>query len=200
MNTKTSELIRKKASELIAAHGYDALDLTMLAEDGLPMEVVAVQAQSKQQLLFSLLERTVVELIDALQATVLPIADSKAQLRAFIRLHIAFHVDRSPETLIATAELKNLSPSNYKKIVGLRNLYEGHVRDILQRGCDRRYFSMSDVGVTAASLLTMLTHTTCRHGEFEAFIAEMTELSFRLVGASDKPTCTILPFPSRNLG
>lgn len=203
MNAKTSEVIRKKASEFIAVHGYDALDLAMLVEDGLPIEVVDRQARSKQQLLFSLLEEIMVELIDALQVSVLPIEDAKARLQAFIRLHIRFHATRSPEVLIATTELKNLDPSNYKKIVALRNLYEGHVRDVIQRGCDQKCFSVADVGVAAASLITMLTYSTRRQGEIsdvsmEAFTTDMIELSLRLVGATEKPACIIIPFPTRS--
>lgn len=190
MNNKTSELIRKKASELIATHGYDAL------------EVVDRQVQSKQDLLFSLLEKFMTELIDALQTTVLPIQDSKSQLQAFVGLHIDFHAMWSPEALIATTALNSLSPFNYKKIVALRNLYDGHVRDIIQRGCDQRRFSVSDVSVAAASLITMLTHTTRRHSELpdvpmEAFTAYLLERVLRLVGAAEQPSCTVIPFRPR---
>jgi len=144
---------------------------------------------SKQALLSGLLESVMTDLLAAAQHDVLCHSDPVQQLRAFVGLHIRFHVDRKNDVLIATTELRSLSSVNLAKIVRLRNRYEAILSSILRLGIRLGVFVLSDAKTAALAMIPMLTgvaqwYRPGRRVTREQVIDRYTALCMAMVGAS----------------
>jgi hypothetical protein len=83
-----------------------------------------------------------------------------AELRAFVRFHVRYHMDRRNEVFISYMELRSLSDQNAAEIIALRKRYEAELRGILARGAAAGQFAIPDPTVTAMALIAMLTGVT----------------------------------------
>jgi AcrR family transcriptional regulator len=158
---KTEAAIREAAVELIARHGFEGVSMRRLAE------AVGVQAgalyryfPTKQALLASMMREHMRHLIDSWRRARPDGADPVAQLAAFARFHVRYHMDRRDEVFINYMELRSLDAGNAPEIVALRKEYEGELRAILARGVAAGAFRAPDVAVTAMALIAMLTGVT----------------------------------------
>jgi AcrR family transcriptional regulator len=196
---ETARLVRRAAVDLIAEHGFEAMSVRQLASRvGLTAGSLYNHFGSKQDLLSGLLQAVMEDLLSAVDRQVLQHRDPRLQLQAFIQVHIQFHVERKNDVLIATTELRSLSPENLKKIVRLRNRYEATLSHILRRGCARRMFKVRDTKVTALAMIPMLTGVTQWYRpsgrlNSEQLVEQYIELCFAMVGA---PRAAALPLPA----
>jgi AcrR family transcriptional regulator len=187
---ETVKLIRRAAVNLIAEHGFEATSLRQLAEEvGLTVGSLYNYIGSKQELLNGLLQAVMEDLLAAVDSQVLVHQNPLAQFRAFVQLHIQFHVDRKNDVLIATTELRSLNHENYRNIVKLRNRYEATLSLILKRGRARRLFKVADTKIAALALIPMLTGVSQWYrpsGRFnrDELIERYLELCLVMVGAS----------------
>ncbi len=76
---------------------------------------------TKEDLLFSLMERHMRELAESWNAARPPSLDPAAQLAAFVDHHIRFHVARRHATHVSNIELRSLSKVRRTSILKLRN-------------------------------------------------------------------------------
>ena len=158
---KTEAAIRAAAVGLIARHGYEGVSMRRLAE------AVGVQAgalyryfPTKQDLLFSMMRAHMRHLIESWRAARPQGADPAAELDAFARFHVRYHIDRRDEVFINYMELRSLTPEHRAEIAALRREYEDALRAILARGVASGAFASRDVAVTAMALIAMLTGVT----------------------------------------
>src|SRR5271154_6195923 len=91
----TLRQIRRSAADLIAEHGYEAMNLRQLATRvGIKGGSLYNHIGSKQELLFGLLVEVMEDLQLALKQKVLCHEGPLLQFQAFVQMHIQFHVDR----------------------------------------------------------------------------------------------------------
>ena len=155
---ETARNIRRCAVDLIAEHGFEAMSLRQLADRvGITAGSLYNYIGSKQDLLSGLLQAVMEDLLAAVDSGVLVHRSPLMQFRAFVQLHVQFHVDRKNDVLIATTELRSLTTDNLRKIVKLRNRYEATLVQILKRGCAAREFTVGDTKLAALALIPMLT-------------------------------------------
>jgi AcrR family transcriptional regulator len=154
----TERAMREAGVHLIAKHGYEAMNLRMLAK------AVGIQAGSlynyisnKQQLLFSLMRAIIEELTAELDASIESVEDPLDRLKIFVKGHVNSHTRRKEEVFIGNMELRSLTPKHYKIIVNLRRAYEQRLIDIIRQGRAKGYFSASDERIAAFAILAMLT-------------------------------------------
>jgi AcrR family transcriptional regulator len=198
---ETVKLIRRAAVDLIAEHGFEAMSLRQLADKvGLTAGSLYNHIGSKQELLSGLLLAVMEDLLAAVASQVLILPNPVSQLKAFIQLHMGFHIDRKNDVLIATTELRSLTPEHYRAIIKLRNRYEAILSRILRRGSARRLFKVSDTKIAALAIIPMLTGVSQwyrANGRFsrDKLIERYVELCLTMVGAPRRksPPLTALP-------
>ncbi len=117
------EQIRGKALELFAARGFTEVSMRELALHlGIGAGSLYHHFESKEQLLFELIEELYDDLLDAAQLT-----DQGAvhgRLQALLQAHIALHERRGLHFLMAEREYRCLSPQHQSQIQQMRQRYE----------------------------------------------------------------------------
>lgn len=155
---QTVDDMRRAATRLIHEHGFEGMNLRMLADAiGVQPGSFYNHIRNKQELLFMLLSGTMEELLRELEAALDEADDPVDALQRFVTFHIQFHADRKAEVFIGNAELRSLTPVNLKKIVAMRSAYEERLIAILVEGKARRLFTVADPKIAAYALIAMLT-------------------------------------------
>ena len=111
----------------------------------------------KQTLLFNLMRDHMEEVLEAWDAEPRPENDPLAELEAFARFHVRFHLERREAVFIAYMELRNLEADNLSDILALRKAYETALIDILVRAKDAGLIATSNPKVAAFAVIAMLT-------------------------------------------
>jgi len=185
----TLRAIRKAAIERIYRHGYEAMNLRDLAADvNLRLGSLYNHVPQKQELLASLLEDIMLELLQDFAQRMAGLAGPKERLLAFVRFHIEWHTARMQETFIGNMELRSLTRAQHDRIIGLRKDYEAQVRAILADGQRAALWKLDDVRVTTLALLSLLTGISTWYREDgrlsqERLIRIYQRLALRLLGA-----------------
>lgn len=147
--------MRAAALHLFARHGFAAVSMRKIAaEIGMQAGALYLYTPDKQTLLFDLMKSHMDELLAAVPA---PHGNAIQQLEAFARFHITFHLDRPDAVFIAYMELRNLEPTNFAVVEGLRREYENRLEAILQSGADAGVFDIPDTKLATMALIAMLT-------------------------------------------
>ena len=157
----TKAKIRKAALRLFAERGYNAVSMRDLAEAvGMRQGGLYNHFEGKQALLSNLMETHMVTLLEARNTAMAGINGTSARLEAFVRHHVAHHLNYPDDVFLAYMEIRSLDPENRARIVALRNRYEHMLRKILEDGCAEGLFSIGDAAVHARMLLAMMTGVT----------------------------------------
>jgi len=153
----TGPKVRDAALRLIAQHGYAAVSMRQIAaEVGIQAGALYNYTPDKQTLLFDLMQGHMAELLAALKAEGLQ-GGAMAQLEAFTRFHIRFHLPRPDQVFVSYMELRNLSADNFASVEALRRQYEDVLENILRAGEAEGVFAVPDTRVTTMALIAMLT-------------------------------------------
>ncbi|MCK4712583.1 MAG: TetR family transcriptional regulator [Marinosulfonomonas sp.] len=153
----TGPRVRKAAARLFARHGFAAVSMRQIAgEVGVQAGALYLYTPDKQTLLFDLMQEHMQDLLAAWDAQDKG-QGALAQLEAFVRFHIRFHLERPDAVFIAYMELRNLSDGNFATIEGLRKRYEDALEGILRRGQQAGVFAVPDTKLAAMALIAMLT-------------------------------------------
>jgi AcrR family transcriptional regulator len=70
---------------------------------------------SKQEILLDLFDRTMDALVDGLERAAATGSSPEEWLRAAVRFHVLFHVERQDEAFISHSELRSLTAENRKR-------------------------------------------------------------------------------------
>lgn len=186
---RTEAAVREAAVNLIARHGYEAMSMRQLAaEVGVQAAALYRYFPTKEDLLFTLMREHMGGLREAWEHARPIDADPAEQLAAYVRNHIAFHIERRHATHVSNMELRSLSPDRLTQILRMRTAYEKELRTILREGAEAGIFSIEDTGLTAMALIQMMTGVIVwfRPGE-RLSVTEVTatylSMTMRLVGA-----------------
>jgi len=181
--------MKRAATRLIAQHGFEGMNLRMLAEDiGVKAGSFYNHIESKESLLHGLLADTMQELMQGLDAALAGAADPADALRRFVAFHIGFHAARRDEVFIGNAELRSLTPEHRADIVARRDAYEQRLRAILAAGRRAGLFDPGDLRVASYALIAMLSGVCTwyrRDGRLgvQVLVRQYTRMAFGLVGA-----------------
>jgi AcrR family transcriptional regulator len=181
--------MKRAATRLIALHGFEGMNLRMLADAiGVKAGSFYNHIESKESLLHTLLADTMTELQDGLEAALAGADGPVDALRRFVAFHIEFHAVRRDQVFIGNAELRSLSDEHRAGIVALRDRYEQQLRAILRAGEAAGVFAPGDLRVTAYALIAMLSGvcTWYRAGGrlgVPQLVRQYTRMAFGAVGA-----------------
>ncbi len=152
----TGPRVREAALSLFAQHGYAAVSMRQIAKDvGVQAGALYNYTPDKQSLLFDLLRGHMDELLTARAQERVP-DTPLAQLEAFSKFHIRFHLERPLAVFISYMELRNLTPENFATIEELRRRYEGQLETILRDGHEAGAFHVVDTKITTLAIIAML--------------------------------------------
>jgi AcrR family transcriptional regulator len=155
---ETLRNLRSAAIRLLSEHGYQAMNLRMLAKAiGVQVGSLYNYIDSKQQLLFWLLKEAVEGLLAQFDQQLGGIVDPPTQMRDFVSFHLSYHIAHSHESLVLGNEKRSLTPKNYRAISNLERLYTAKVQNIIERGIATADFQVADAQVATFALLQMLT-------------------------------------------
>ncbi len=185
----TLRALRSAAIELIAGHGYEAMNLPMLANRaGVTPALLYRYFDNKQQLLFSIVEEVTKKLTNGLMAITEQIADPQEQMRAFIAFYLGYQASNRQESFVLWTETRSLTAQNFRAISHLQRIYTDKVREIVERGVEAGQFAVEDCKIATYSLLQMLV-TVSRwynpRGRIKpaALIEIYTNQIFRMLGS-----------------
>lgn len=152
------ETIRSVSVELFFKKGYFATSISDIANGcGIQKASIYHHYASKEELLFSILKGTMDDLTDCLKASLANSDDVEQQMRAAVRSHVRFHLERQKETFIANSELRGLTSEHHKIIVQKRNEYERIFQNLIHEGSEKGVFSKGDVKILSYAILTLCT-------------------------------------------
>jgi AcrR family transcriptional regulator len=197
--TRSAAAIREAGLRLIYRNGYAAMSLRDLAREvGLTPGSLYNYFESKQSLLFGLLESHLTELLAKLDEALAGVEGAEARLAAFATFHVRYHMARRQETFVVNSELRSLDPEHYAVIVGLRRRYEATLQAILEQGVEGGVFAAQDIRVSSFAILALLTGVCGWYtpgGRLPESEIVALHVSFALSAARNGPSASSSPAP-----
>lgn len=171
--------VQQVALEMFVTQGFQAVSLRQLAAAiGLQAGSLYNHIESKQALLFELMEDHELRLNRALHSPRAIDTDSLKALGNFVRGHVGFTL-RNPQTSeLARLEFRSLEPQQRLAIDSLREQHAGRLQAILKQGTQQGVFKPSPA--TASWLLTMLGEAS-HWQRAEHSVALVAELYMRML-------------------
>lgn len=150
--------IKRVAVDLFFQKGYFATSISEIVRGcGIQKASLYYHYTSKEELLFHILQTTMDDLTHFLKSNLAGLSDVESRMRAAIRGHVQFHLERQKENFIANAELRGLTPEHYLEIVDKRDAYEAIFQELIQEGEDQQVFTAGDVKILSYAILTLCT-------------------------------------------
>ena len=156
--TNTKETIKQVAVNLFFEKGYFATSISEIAGgSGIQKASIYYHYPSKEDLLFAILTATMDDLTDCLKDNLEGVMDVEGRMRAAVRGHVHFHLERQKETFIANSELRGLTRDHYLLIVEKRDGYEQIFQNLIKEGIECGVFSRGDIKILSYAILTLCT-------------------------------------------
>ena len=150
--------IKAVSIELFFKKGYFATSISEIAKgSGIQKASIYYHYASKEELLFHILKSTMVELTAFLKSCLEEAEGIENQMRAAVRGHVRFHLERQKENFIANSELRGLSAEHYRTIVSIRDEYELIFQKLIHQGAAAGVFADGDVKILSYAILTLCT-------------------------------------------
>jgi len=158
---ETLRNLRTAAVQLLSEHGYEGMNLRLLARKvGLQASSLYNYIDSKQQLLFWLCEETTEALALELDQTLKGVQEPAERLRKFVAFHLSYHILNRKQASVLQREIRSLTAKNYQAITKLQRVYTDKVRGIVDDGVADGSFQVADSEIATFALVQMLTAVT----------------------------------------
>jgi AcrR family transcriptional regulator len=146
------------AIDLFFKKGYFAASVSEIALGcGIQKSSIYYHFPCKEDLLLAIMETTMTDLMAGLEAGLATTDDIEGKMRAAVRNHIRFHLERQKETFIASCELRGLSADKFEAVVARRDTYERIFQGLICAGINEGIFAQNDVKVLSYAILTLCT-------------------------------------------
>jgi AcrR family transcriptional regulator len=150
--------IKSVCIDLFFRKGYFATSISDIAKgSGIQKASIYYHYASKEELLFHILKSTMDDLTTYLEGCLEKTVGLENQVRAAVRGHVRFHLERQKENFIANSELRGLTADHYQAIVTLRDEYESIFQDLIRQGAEGGVFADGDVKILSYAILTLCT-------------------------------------------
>jgi len=150
--------IKKVSIDLFYKQGYFATGMSDIARvSGIQKSSIYHHYANKEDILFDIFKTTMKDLDEYLENALINTNGTEEKLRAAIKSHVIFHMDRQKEVLISDSELRGLTVDNYRTTINFRDNYQKKFQDIIKKGIDEDIFSVKDYKVVSYGIVTMCT-------------------------------------------
>lgn len=158
------EHIRTTALQLFVDHGFHSVSLRQLATAvGMQAGSLYNHIESKDALLFELIERYETQLLRALPGNRVILGDPLKALNAFIRAHVTFTSEHRQRWLLARLEYRCLTTDQRPLIQAVRDDTARRLGAILQAGMDQGRFVKVQIQTMVPCMLAMLNEISSWH-------------------------------------
>jgi AcrR family transcriptional regulator len=186
-----SERIRRAAIVLFKARGYHGTPVRALAR-AVRLEAASLYYHfpSKQEILSDIFDRVMDDLLDGLQRAAEGETNPEDRVRAAVRFHVLFHIERRDEACIRHSELRSLTGPNLRRIIAKRDRYEAMFRAVLAAGIKAGAFEAHGKRLMTIAILTMCSGVAdwvCRQGRLGAVADAYARMVLRLLRGSTDP-------------
>jgi len=152
------DTIKKVSINLFHRKGYFATSVSDIARGaGIQKSSIYYHYANKQEILFDILKTTMADLDENFEAKIKDVHDDEEKMRAAIRSHLLFHIERQKEVIISDSELRGLTADNYSSILKMRDDYEKKFQSLIKGGIEKGIFRDLDIKVTSYGIITMCT-------------------------------------------
>jgi AcrR family transcriptional regulator len=154
----TRERVMRAATSLFAERGFNGTgirDIATAAE--LTTSTLYHYMSNKDDLLVEIMLATTQPLRDAATNIVEDLKDPAARLAAIVEAHVWAHASDRLPMLVADTELRSLSGERLKRVVRLRDDYEGIWKSVIRSGLKQDVFETAQPDLAARALLQMAT-------------------------------------------
>jgi AcrR family transcriptional regulator len=150
--------IKTVSIDLFFKKGYFATSISDIARgSGIQKASIYYHYANKEDLLFHILTSTMEDLTTYLRNRLEKVAGVEPRMRAAVRSHVRFHLERQKENFIANSELRGLTREHYQSIVRQRDEYETIFQDLIRRGAEEGVFADVDIKILSYAILTLCT-------------------------------------------
>jgi AcrR family transcriptional regulator len=150
--------IKTVSIDLFFKKGYFASSISDIAGgSGIQKASIYYHYASKEDLLFCILKSTMDDLTTTLKQRLAGTKGIEQRMRAAVRSHVSFHLERQKENFIANAELRGLTAEHYRSIVKKRDEYESIFQELIRQGTLEGVFADVDVKILSYAILTLCT-------------------------------------------
>jgi AcrR family transcriptional regulator len=189
---ETRRHLRAAAVKLLFKHGYENMNLRMLAKSiGIRVGSFYNYFDSKQELLFWLLRESHERLLLKLEEISEAVADPEAQMRNFIAFHLGYLLaEREEATVLSMEAVHRLSRKNLQAFATKQREYNDKVCAIVQRGEAAGKFRTPDAKLATFAVIQMMTAVVRWYrvdGKLtpDQLVAAYTDLILGMLGASE---------------
>ncbi len=152
------DIIKSVAIDLFFRKGYFATSISEIAAgSGIQKASIYHHFPGKEDLLFGIMQTTMIDLMHALNTCLAGIHEIECQMRAAVRSHVMFHLQRQKETFIASSELRGLDQNHLAIIIDYRDQYEIKFQKLIAAGIQEGLFAHNDVDILSYAILTLCT-------------------------------------------
>jgi AcrR family transcriptional regulator len=150
--------IKTVSIDLFFKKGYFATSISDIARgSGIQKASIYYHYANKEDLLFHILTSTMEDLTTYLRNRLEKVTGVEPRMRAAVRSHVRFHLERQKENFIANSELRGLTREHYQSIVRQRDEYETIFQDLIRRGAEEGVFADVDIKILSYAILTLCT-------------------------------------------
>ena len=156
--TEMKAKIKSVSIDLFFKKGYFATSISDIAKgSGIQKASIYYHYASKEELLFHILRSTMQDLTAYLATSLSGVEGIEQRMRAAVRQHVRFHLERQKENFIANSELRGLTADHFRAIVSMRDAYERIFQDLIYKGARMGVFADGDVKILSYAILTLCT-------------------------------------------
>ena len=124
---------------------------------GVQMPTLYYYYNSKHILLYEIMSDVLHQILAGLKEAIHISDDPIQRFRKAMEFHVLFHCKNKTEVTIIDSELRSLEADHYNKIIGLRDEYEGIIKDIIYQGVAEGVMAVDDVKIASYAVITMGT-------------------------------------------
>lgn len=150
--------IKQVAINQFYKKGYYATSMSHIAQ-GSKIQKASIYHHypNKEEILVDIFRTTIEDLEAGLESHLKNVRGAENRMRAAIRSHIIFHIERQKEAIIADSELRVLAVNNYRTFIQMRDNYERKFQQVIKDGIDEGIFKQFDYKIMSYGILTMCT-------------------------------------------
>jgi AcrR family transcriptional regulator len=152
----TGEAVLDAALTLFARRGYHGTALSEIAENlGIRTPSLYNHMRSKQELLETIVDRALDDVLADFRAAVAELDDPAAELRAATRVYALRHATHRREALVVNRDTASLPEPGRTAMRERRREHERAVRTIITRGVERGVFAVGNAALASFAILEM---------------------------------------------
>ncbi len=186
---KTWPIIRKTGIKLLFRHGFQGMNLRLLAsESGLQAGSLYNYFDNKNEFLATIVSDIMKELLQQISDALDGVQDPEERLRNFVSVMVIWHTKRKKEAIVSQSEIRNLPKGRYEELIGLRKEFELILRKIIDEGVAGGVFRVLDARLIVVAILNMLTGIAGWYKpngrlDVETLVGEYTDIVTKMLSA-----------------